>query len=97
VRHGHRERLAISADARFTFGRVFALPEKWADLRVGPRGEENGPESSGKMLHLWTYLNKLVADFSRPGKHADIAFIETFNGRIRHEWLDLISSCAWKS
>jgi putative transposase len=40
------------------------------------------------MLDLWAYFNKATLDFSRPGKPTDNAFIESFNGRFREEFLD---------
>ena len=49
---------------------------------------DNGPEFISRDLDLWAYLNKVVLDFSRPGKPTDNAFIESFNGRIRDECLN---------
>ena len=49
---------------------------------------DNGPEFISRDLDLWAYLNKVVLDFSRPGKPTDNAFIESFNGRIREECLN---------
>lgn len=46
---------------------------------------DNGPESAGKMLDQWAYLNGMEIDFSRPGKPLDNAFIEAFNARFRAE------------
>jgi putative transposase len=39
-------------------------------------------------MDLWAYQNRVRIDFSRPGKPADNAFIETFNGTLRAECLD---------
>jgi putative transposase len=41
---------------------------------------DNGSEFSGKILDLWAYMNKVILEFSRPGKPTDNAFIESFNG-----------------
>ena len=49
---------------------------------------DNGPEFISKELDLWAYANKVELKFSRPGKHTDNAFIESFNGRFRQECLN---------
>ena len=41
------------------------------------------------MLDLWAYHHKVRIDFSRPGKPTDNAFVETFNGSLRDECLNL--------
>ena len=56
-----------------------ALPER---IRV-----DNGTEFTSKALDQWSYWNKVILDFSRPGKPADNAFIEAFNGSLRRECL----------
>jgi len=50
---------------------------------------DNGSEFSGHMLDLWAYANKVTLEFSRPGKPTDNAFIESFNGSLRDECLNL--------
>ncbi len=59
------------------YGRV---PEK---IRV-----DNGPEFISKALDHWAYQNKVILDFSRPGKPTDNAYVERFNGRFRDECLN---------
>lgn len=49
---------------------------------------DNGPEFTSKKLDQWAYLNQVELDFIRPGKPADNAFIEAFNGRLREECLN---------
>jgi putative transposase len=39
-------------------------------------------------LDLWAYQRGVTLDFSRPGKPTDNAFIESFNGKFRAEWLN---------
>lgn len=39
-------------------------------------------------MDLWAYANSVTLDFSRPGKPTDNAFIESFNGRFRAEFLN---------
>ncbi len=44
---------------------------------------DNGPEFAGRVLDQWAYFNQMELDFSRPGKPADNAYIESFNARLR--------------
>ena len=49
----------------------------------------NGSEFSGHLLDLWAYHLDSALDFSRPGKPTDNCFIETFNGSLRDECLNV--------
>jgi putative transposase len=40
-------------------------------------------------MDLWAYTNHVVLDFSRRGKPTDNATIESFNGRLRSECLNV--------
>lgn len=50
---------------------------------------DNGSEFSGRLMDLWAYHHHVRLDFSRPGKPTDNAFIESFNGTLRKECLNL--------
>jgi len=50
---------------------------------------DNGSEFISKALDKWAYENRVVLDFSRPGKPTDNAFIESFNGSFRDECLNV--------
>lgn len=50
---------------------------------------DNGSEFISKALDKWAYDNQVVLDFSRPGKPTDNAFIESFNGSLRDECLNV--------
>ena len=50
---------------------------------------DNGSEFSGRLVDLWAYANKVTMQFSRPGKPTDNAFIESFNGSLRDECLNV--------
>ncbi len=50
---------------------------------------DNGPEFISKALDKWAYENGVTLDFSRLGKPTDNAFIESFNGRLRDECLNV--------
>lgn len=49
---------------------------------------DNGSEFISRALDKWAYDNKVVLDFSRPGKPTDNPFIESFNGSFRDECLN---------
>lgn len=50
---------------------------------------DNGSEFISKALDKWAYDNKVILDFSRPGKPTDNPFIESFNGKLRDECLSV--------
>ena len=49
---------------------------------------DNGPEFAGKALDAWAYRRGVQLCFSRPGKPTDNAYCESFNGKLRAEFLD---------
>lgn len=49
---------------------------------------DNGSEFISKILDHWAYENKVVLDYSRPGRPTDNPFIESFNGSFRDECLN---------
>ena len=49
---------------------------------------DNGPEFVAEPLDQWAFWNDVKLDFSRPGKPTDNAFVESFNGRVRAEFLN---------
>jgi putative transposase len=50
---------------------------------------DNGSEFISRDFDRWAYENKVILDYSRPGKPTDNAFIESFNGRFRDECLNV--------
>lgn len=50
---------------------------------------DNGPEFVSKVLDRWAYERGVTLDFSRPGKPTDNAYVESFNGRLRDECLNV--------
>lgn len=85
-----RESLAIVARVGFRAFQVVEVLDRLAAERGRPRAikVDDGPESAGRMLDQWAYLNKVELDFSRPGEPTDDAHIEAFNGRLRAECPD---------
>lgn len=49
---------------------------------------DNGPEFQSKVMDAWAHKNKVIMDFTRPGKPTDNAIIESFNGKFRNECLN---------
>ena len=49
---------------------------------------DNGPEFAGIALDRWAYKNQVKLDFIRPGKPVENAYVESFNGKLRHECLN---------
>jgi putative transposase len=50
---------------------------------------DNGSEFISKALDQWAYLRGVKLHFIRPGKPVENAHIETFNGRLRDECLNV--------
>ena len=87
-----RESLAIRAGQRLTGKAVVETLEQVTRERAAcPQAirVDNGPEFVPRSLDWWAYWNQVELDFSRPGKPTDNAFIESFNGRLRQECLNL--------
>ena len=49
---------------------------------------DNGSEYISKAMDQWSYRNKVELKFIQPGKPMQNGFIESFNGRFRHECLN---------
>lgn len=86
-----RESLAIDVgqslkgnDVVATLNRIAATRGLPATIKV-----DNGSEFISKVMDRWAYERGVELDFSRPGKPTDNAKIESFNGRLRQECLNL--------
>jgi len=103
-----REALAIEVGQRLGGEHVVAVLNRLAAQRQAPKYlfVDNGSEFSGRLLDLWAYHCKTRIDFSRPGKPTDNCYVETFNGSLRDEclnvhWFDSIADAkaiieAWR-
>ena len=49
---------------------------------------DQSSEFISRDLDLWAYQHGVILDFSRPGKPTDNSFIESFNGKLRAEFLN---------
>ena len=86
-----REALAIEVGQRLKGEDVVRTLDRILQMRSKPKYlfVDNGSEFSGRMLDLWAYRHKVRIDFSRPGKPTDNGHIETFNGSLRDECLNV--------
>jgi len=48
-----------------------------------------GTEFMSRALEDWTYRRGVNLDFTRPGKPTDNTYIESFNGKLRDECLNV--------
>lgn len=85
-----RECLAIEVDTSLPGQRVKQMLERLREMRGLPESitVDNGPEFAGKVLDAWAYETGVMLSFIRPGKPAENAYIESFNGRFRDECLN---------
>ena len=86
-----REALAIEVGKKLRAENVVDVCNRLVAQRRAPKRVfvDNGSEFSGRMLDLWAYHHGVQIDFSRPGKPTDNCFIETFNGSLRDECLNV--------
>ena len=86
-----REALAIEVGQRLRGEHVVAVLTRLSAQRQAPKYlfVDNGSEFSGRLLDLWAYRCQARIDFSRPGKPTDNCYVETFNGSLRDECLNV--------
>jgi len=86
-----KEALAIEVGTSINGIRVTEVLDSLAISRGLPKmiTVDNGPEFAGKTLDKWAYENGVKLDFIRPGKPVDNCFIESFNGTLRNNCLNM--------
>ena len=86
-----RECLALEADRSLSGERVAATLEQVARQRGYPQSirVDNGTEFYSKALDAWAYRRGVQLAFIRPGKPTENGYIESFNGRLRDECLNV--------
>jgi putative transposase len=86
-----RKGLAIEVGQRLRGEHVVEVLNRLVGERGAPKYlfADNGAEFTGRLVDLWAYHHGTRIDFSRPGKPTDNACIETFNGSLRDECLNL--------
>jgi putative transposase len=88
-----RECLVLVADRALNGHRVaLALSQVVAERGV-PESitVDNGSEFASKAMDAWSYQYGVHLEFIRPGKPIDNGYIESFNGRLRDECLNVES------
>jgi len=86
-----RECLSIKVDHRLRGEDVVSTMNYLKAVRALPKRiqVDNGSEFISKAMDKWAYENSVTLDFSRPGKPTDNPFIESFNGSLRDECLNV--------
>lgn len=86
-----RECLALHADNTLSGDKVAVTLDKVVALRGAPQSitVDNGTEFTSKALDLWAYTHGVHLDFIRPGKPVENGYIESFNGKLRNECLNV--------
>lgn len=86
-----RECLALEVDTSLNGERVVGVLERLKEVRGLPAviQTDNGPEFTGHALDAWAYKNRVKLFFIEPGKPVQNAHIESFNGKLRNECLNL--------
>lgn len=85
-----RQCLALHVDTSIGGSTVVAVLERLARTRSLPKTitVDNGPEFTGKALHLWAQRSGVTLHHIQPGKPMQNAFIESFNGTFRDDCLN---------
>ena len=85
----------LEAGFRMTGETVSQVLDRVLHTRVVPRSitVDHGTEFQSRALEDWAYRRGVQLDFIRPGKPVGNAFIESFNGRLRDECLN-VHQCA---
>ena len=85
-----RQCLTIHVDTSIGGATVVALLERLALSGHLPQTitVDNGPEFTGKALHLWAQRSGVTLHHIQPGKPMQNAFIESFNGTFRDDCLN---------
>ena len=86
-----REALVIEVDTSLPELRVAQVLERLAATRGRPAtiGVDNGPEFAGRALDAWAHRHGVTLQCIRPGKPVENAYIESLNGRLRDECLNV--------
>lgn len=86
-----RECLCAHADRSQTGEKVSEQLEHVIARRGAPESitSDNGSEFAGQAMDYWAHQVGVKLDFIRPGKPVENSYIESFNGRLRDECLNV--------
>ncbi len=87
----HRQCVALHVDFSLSGQSVVDALNEVAPERALPYAisVDHGTEFTSKALDEWCYLRGVKLDFIRPGKPTENGMIESFNGRLRDECLNV--------
>ena len=85
-----REALAIEVDTSISGSRVARVLDRIADERGLPKTivMDNGTELTSLAMLAWSAKHRVQLHYIAPGKPAQNAFVESFNGKFRDECLN---------
>jgi len=86
-----RECPVIEVDISLGGSRVRRVLDRIASERGLPEAivVDNGPEFRGRALAAWSAERRVRLEFIQPGKPVQNAFVESFNGRLRDQCLNV--------
>jgi putative transposase len=86
-----RECLALVADRALNGHKVALALSQIVAERGTPESitVDNGSEFAGRAMQAWSYQYAVRLEFIRPGRPIDNGYIESFNGRLRDECLNV--------
>ena len=86
-----REALAIHVARRIDADQTVNVLERLANTRAAPAFVrcDNGPELTAHALRDWCRFRRAGTAFIEPGSPWQNAYVESFNGRLRDELLDV--------
>jgi putative transposase len=86
-----RECLCLHTDTALNGEKVAAALDVIVAERGAPRSitVDNGTEFASRAMDLWAYTNSVHLDFIRPGRPVENGYIESFNGKLRDECLNV--------
>src|SRR5215813_2238591 len=86
-----RECLCAHADRSQSGEKVAEQLERVMALRGAPETitSDNGSEFAGQAMDYWAHQSGVKLDFIRPGKPVENSYIESFNGRLRDECVNV--------
>ena len=86
-----RECLLLLADSALSGEKVAVALERVVSQRGVPTSitVDNGSEFASRAMDAWAYGHGISLDFIRPGKPVENGYIESFNGRLRDECLNV--------
>ena len=91
IDHVSRECVCLEVDQRFPADAVTRVLDQaiWAYGRPKVITCDNGTEFTSNHFDQWAYKRGIEIDFIAPGRPMDNGFIESFNGKLRDECLNL--------